>query len=119
VVVEDDVVVSPFFLRFMNEALSYYRTNHASAAFLDIVIRCLANAGDILHPACRLLGLATWRDRWKTFNPDGRALLAELRRRGLTHAFDFEGAMGFTQMLEDRPRQNDSWAVRWHATAFE
>jgi hypothetical protein len=33
--------------------------------------------------------------------------------------FDFEGAFDYTQMLEDQiAGVNDSWAVRWYASAF-
>ena len=64
-------------------------------------------------------GWATWRDRWRTYNPNGRALLEELKARNLCHAFDFDGATGFVQMLEDQiAGRNDSWAVRWHASCY-
>jgi len=67
VVVEDDVVVSPFFLRFMNEALSYYGTNRALQHFRLLLSAISPSARNVLHPWCRLLGWATWRDRWKYF----------------------------------------------------
>jgi hypothetical protein len=64
-------------------------------------------------------GWATWRDRWKEYNPDGAALLRELKARDLCHAFDFDGTTGFVRMLEDQiAGRNNSWAVRWHASCF-
>lgn len=120
IVVEDDLVVSPFFLRFMNEALTRYRDEPRVgniSGYCYPLDRPVGESFFIRGSDC--WGWATWRDRWKIFDPDGRALLGELRRRGLTHAFDFEGTMGFTRMLEDQiAGKNDSWAVRWHATCF-
>jgi Glycosyl transferase family 2 len=120
IVLEDDIVVSPFFLRFMNESLTCYRDDP-----------CVGSMSGWSYPVTDRVpetyfirgadcwGWATWRDRWQTFNPDGRALLRELKARDLCHRFDFDGAMGFVQMLKDQiDGRNDSWAVRWHASCF-
>ena len=120
IVIEDDIVVSPFFLRFMNEALAVYRDEPrvgSMSGYAYPISRAPAETYFIRGADC--WGWATWRDRWRHYNPDGSALLAELRRRGLTSQFDFDGAMKFTQMLEDQiAGRNDSWAVRWHASCF-
>jgi hypothetical protein len=64
-------------------------------------------------------GWATWARAWKVFEPDGARLLAALRSQGLTRQFDFDGSYGYTRMLEDQiAGRNDSWAVRWYASAF-
>jgi hypothetical protein len=64
-------------------------------------------------------GWATWRRGWALFNPDGQALLDELKRKSLIKAFDFNGAYGYSKMLEGQIKgTNDSWAIRWHASAF-
>jgi hypothetical protein len=120
IVLEDDIVVSPFFLRFMNEALTLYRDEPrvgSISGYCYPLDRPVPETFFIRGADC--WGWATWRDRWRSYSPDGSALLAELRRRGLTHAFDFDGTMGFTAMLEDQiAGKNDSWAVRWHAACF-
>jgi hypothetical protein len=120
IVVEDDIVASPFFLRFMSEALTTYRDEPrvgSISGYTYPLERAVGETFFIRGADC--WGWATWRDRWRIFNPDGRALLAELRRRGLIHAFDFDGTMSFTRMLEEQiAGRNDSWAVRWHASCF-
>jgi hypothetical protein len=120
IVVEDDIVVSPFFLRFMNDALTCYRKETrvgSISGYCYPVARAAPDSYLIRGADC--WGWATWRDRWQYFDPDGASLLAQLRSRNLTHAFDFDGAMGFTRMLEDQiAGRNDSWAVRWHASCF-
>ncbi len=120
IVVEDDVVVSPYFLRFMNDALTLYKNDHkvgSVSGYIYPVSVALPETYFIRGADC--WGWATWRDRWRYYNADGSALLAELTDRNLTHAFDLEGAMSYTQMLKDQIEgQNDSWAVRWHASCF-
>jgi FkbM family methyltransferase len=120
IVVEDDIVVSPFFLRFMNDALRLYRTEPrvgSISGYCYPVSMPVPETYFILGADC--WGWATWRDRWCLYNPDGRVLLAELEARGLEHAFDFDGAASFVAMLKDQiVGKNNSWAVRWHASCF-
>lgn len=120
IVVEDDITVSPFFLRFMNEALRYYRDSPrvgSISGYCYPVTDPVPETYFIRGADC--WGWATWRDRWRVFNPDGPELLRELKARNLCHAFDFDGAMPFVEMLKGQiAGQNDSWAVRWHASCF-
>jgi hypothetical protein len=64
-------------------------------------------------------GWATWKRAWTKFNPDGRALLSELKRKGLSRLFDQDGSYPYGRMLEDQVAgRNDSWAVRWRASVI-
>ena len=120
IVVEDDISVSPFFLRFMNDALDCYKNNPivgSISGYCYPVRDPVPETYFIRGADC--WGWATWRDRWSAYNPDGSALLRELKARNLRDVFDFDGAMGFAQMLEEQiAGLNDSWAVRWHASCF-
>lgn len=119
IVVEDDLEVSPYFLRFMNDALETYkdeeRVGHIQAC--DFTHAPLPDT--FLIQWTGSWGWATWKRAWQHFNPDGKALLAQLRSRGLTHRFDFNGKYGFTRMLRRQTQgKNDSWAIRWNASLF-
>ncbi len=120
IVMEDDLLTSQYFLRFMNEGLEYYKDDDRVASihgYLYPVDRPLPETFFLRGADC--WGWACWRRSWRLFDPDGRHLISELRRRGLTRAFDLDGAYAFTQMLEDQTSgANDSWAIRWHASAF-
>lgn len=120
IVLEDDLLVAPHFLEFMNDALETYkdepRVGHIQACDFT---------QDSSLPDTFLIkwtgswGWATWRDSWRLFNPDGKALLTELERRNLTHSFDFNGRYGFTRMLRRQIEgKNNSWAIRWNASLF-
>ena len=120
IVLEDDMVTSPYFLIYMNEALGRYADDDRVVSihgYVYPVKQSLPEAFFLRGPDC--WGWATWRRGWVHFNPDGRYLLDELKRQKLTSAFDFDGAYSFSKMLEGQVKgNNDSWAVRWHASAF-
>jgi hypothetical protein len=64
-------------------------------------------------------GWATWQAAWTHFQPDGKTLLEELKIRGLEKEFDLGGVAPFTDILKSQiSGQNDSWAIRWHASTF-
>lgn len=120
IVLEDDLVVAPHFLQFMNDALETYRDEERVGHI---------QACDFTHdpslPDTFLIkwtgswGWGTWDRAWKHFNADGKVLLAELESRKLTYTFDFNGKYGYTRMLRRQIKgKNNSWAIRWNALLF-
>ncbi len=120
IVLEDDLVTSPFFLEFMNEALTIYETSEIVACisgYIYPVKEKLPETFFIKGTDC--WGWATWKRAWDDFEKDGSKLLKQLKSKSLTEAFDLEGAYHFTKMLKEQIiGLNDSWAIRWHAAAF-
>jgi hypothetical protein len=120
IVLEDDMVTSPHFLTYMNEALDRYADDERVISihgYVYPVEQVLPEA--FFLPGADCWGWATWRRGWRLFNPDGQALLDELKRSDMSKAFDFNGAYGYSKMLEGQIKgTNDSWAVRWYASAF-
>jgi hypothetical protein len=120
IILEDDMITSSYFLRYMNDALEFYREEE----------KVISVHGYIYPVACTLpetfflrgadcWGWATWRRGWKIFEKDGQKLLSDLKRRKLETDFDLNGAYPYTKMLRDQiAGHNDSWAIRWHASAF-
>lgn len=118
IVLEDDIVTSPSFLIYMNDALERY-----SADDRVVSVHGYTYPTEIQKPfflrGADCWGWATWRRRWELFDSDGASLLQRLREQALTDAFDFNGAYPYTRMLEDQiAGRNDSWAIRWYASAF-
>lgn len=120
IVLEDDLVTSRYFLRFMNEALEKYRD--------DDRICCIhAFSAPTRHPEIPYFlrrgadcwGWATWNDRWRIFSPDARRLYDEITARKLAREFDCGGVFPYTKMLKAQAEGKiDSWAIRWYASAF-
>lgn len=120
IVLEDDLVVSPYFLRFMNDALEVYkdepRVGHLQACDF---IQSAALPDTFLIKWTGSWGWATWQRAWELFNPNGQELLDQLCERRLTKQFDFNGKYGFTRMLRQQIEgKNNSWAIRWNASLF-
>lgn len=120
IVLEDDLIVAPYFLKFMNDALDTYQHEEKVGH-----IQACDFTQDASLPDTFLIkwtgswGWATWKRAWKYFNPDGKALLEELQRRKLTYTFDFNGKYGYTRMLKRQTEgKNNSWAIRWNASLF-
>lgn len=120
IVLEDDLIVAPYFLQFMNDALETYKDEPKVGH-----IQACDFTQDTSLPDTFLIkwtgswGWATWERAWKHFNPNGKALLEELEQRKLTYTFDFNGKYGFTRMLRRQIEgKNNSWAIRWNASLF-
>ena len=117
---EDDLVTSPFFLNYINSALDTYRDDEQviSVHGYTYPVKSVLPETFFLRGA-DCWGWGTWKRGWDLFEPDGRKLKEELLRRGLTRQFDLDGATDYMQMLVyPIAGQIDSWAIRWHASAF-
>lgn len=120
IVLEDDLVVSPDFLAYMNRGLELYGDDLEVASihgYCYPVREDLPETFFIRGTDC--WGWATWARAWKHFQPDGRLLLEQLKRRGVCREFDFGGSFPYVRMLKEQILgKNDSWAIRWYASAF-
>lgn len=120
IVLEDDMITSPHFLAYMNEALDRFANDDRVACIHGYVFPLKQKLPEAFFlPGADCWGWATWDRGWASFNSDGQYLLDEIKRRGLTRTLDYNGAYPFSRMLEDQIKgKNDSWAVRWYTSAF-
>jgi hypothetical protein len=120
ITLEDDLVTSPYFLQYMNEALEYYSDAEnviSIHGYVYPIEKILPEAFFLKGADC--WGWATWRRGWKLFNPNANELLHNLRKSNLLYEFDYDGSFAFSKMLENQAKgKNNSWAIRWHASAF-
>lgn len=120
IVLEDDLLVSPYFLRYMNDALNLYLNDElvASVHGYSYPIAQKDQQTFFLRGA-DCWGWGTWRRAWQHYNPDGKSLFRQLRSAGMLHSFDLDGAYPFSRMLFRQTQgKNNSWAIRWHASTF-
>jgi GT2 family glycosyltransferase len=120
VALEDDLVLSPYALDFLNRALERYRDEervmHVSAYMFPVAAR-LPEA--FFHTEASCWGWATWARAWAHFEPDAAKLCEAVKARGARHEFDSRGSYEFFRMLELQARgEVDSWAIRWYASIW-
>lgn len=120
IVMEDDLVVSPDFLEYMNQALELYQDEDRVVSihgFMYAIPPGLPQSVFLRGADC--WGWATWRRGWKLFEHDSARLLQQIEESKDRSDFDFGGAFPYLQMLRDQTAGKiDSWAIRWYASAF-
>lgn len=117
IVLEDDLIVHPFFLRFMNEALEFYKADkriysiggfNYNVKFPD----SYQNDVYIVHRA-ESCGWGTWSDRWDDVDwtiADATAFFKSKRKQ---RRFN-RGGYDMSSMLQAQLNGKiDSWAIRW------
>ena len=120
IVLEDDIVTSPYFLPYMNDALHYYEDKEDVASihgYIYPVTQKVPQAFFLKGADC--WGWATWKRAWDLFEPNGQILLDQIIEKGLEREFDFDRSYPYVQMLKDQVADlNNSWAIRWYASTF-
>ena len=120
IVLEDDLVPAPFFLRYMNDALNVYRHEDGVVCIHGYCYPVQTRLPETFFlRGADCWGWATWERGWSRFRPDGKQLLQELTQQGLIKRLDFNGMYPYTRMLQDQiAGLNDSWAIRWYASTL-
>lgn len=120
IVLEDDLLTSSFFIKYMNEALTMYEDVDEVISvhgYVYPIKRQLPENFFLIHTDS--LGWGTWKDKWVYFNPNGEELLRQLTQKRLLRQFNFDESYDFAKMLRRQIKgENNSWAIRWYASAF-
>jgi len=120
IVLEDDIIISPYFLKYMNEALQKYKEIDevgCISGYWYPTKKQLPETFFLKSQSC--WGWATWLRAWQNFETDGTRLLKVLNENNINKQFDLDGSIQYTQMLKDQiSGKIDSWAVRWDAVNF-
>ena len=119
IVVEDDLVTSKYFLKFMNHCLELYKKELRIASIGAYIYPINSLPESFFSKGFTCWGWATWKRAWDDFEKDGKKLLRRLENKNLTKEFNFNCSYDYTQMLRDQIlAKNDSWAIRWYASIF-
>ena len=123
IVLEDDLVVSPRFLSYMNAALEKYaeekRVMQVSGYMFPVNAFKERQAAMVL-PLTTSWGWATWQRAWGCFDDRARGweqLYTDLQQRD---RFNLGGAFDYFSMLEKQMQgRSNSWAIRWYWCVFK
>ena len=118
IVVEDDLVVSPYFLKFINEGLEKYKDDErvgTITGFVPPIDGELPENFFLYYFQC--WGWATWERAWKLLNKDSKSLLRQLRFK--KKKFDVGGGVGnYGNLYCQKVGLVDSWYLRYYASLF-
>ena len=120
IVMEDDLVVSPYFLSYMNDALEKYEHETTVMHISGYMFPVEADLPETFF--CRIMscwGWATWQRSWQHFRTDVSHLLAIIKSRKLDRKFSMNRTYPYTEMLKKQNKEKiDSWAICWYASIF-
>lgn len=118
IVLEDDLVLSPHFLTYMNEALEMYKNEDDVININSHILSSpMSFKENFFISFANSWGWATWKRGWKYFEPDAKKLLTKIEEEGREREFDM--GYHFTRMLREQCEGKiNSWAIRWNASLF-
>ncbi len=122
IVLEDDLVTSPYFLNFMNKALDYFEDNekvwHISGWSIPIDLN---NESDVyLYRVMNCWGWATWSKHWKYFEKNTSKLLDQFSTNDIK-LFNLDGTYNnfWKQVVLNHKNKLETWAIFWYAVIFK
>ena len=121
IVVEDDVIVSRAFLKFMNDSLNYYEEKKKiwHIAAYNIINDKKKPNEIFLWRLMNCWGWATWKDRWSHYEKNPKKIIEDFSKQQIN---DFN--LGATNIYWDQIIDNyegtiKTWAIFWYATIFK
>lgn len=121
IVLEDDIVTSPFFLLFMNEALDMYRDDQSVmhiSGYMYPNKNMLPDTFFFNVPLC--WGWATWKRAWDFYNDNVNDHINFLDYNNLWSTFNkFGGKYLERQLRKNKSGKMNTWFIFWHATLFK
>ncbi|WP_234123156.1 glycosyltransferase family protein [Clostridium hydrogenum] len=121
IVLEDDLITSRSFIKYMNKALEVYKDKadiwSISGYTPPINLNGYDNDIYITKRGCSW-GWATWKDKWSTVNWSKDYYAQAVKNRNVRKAFN-ETGYDMSYMLELQGQGKiDSWAIRWCYNQF-
>lgn len=116
---EDDNYSSPFFLRFMNEALDLYASDESVICISGYSYPTKKQLPEIYFlRGAETWGYGTWRKSWKLFESDGKKLLQIINENKMSNQINLNDSFDFMNMLKMQIENKiDSWGIRWYVSA--
>lgn len=121
IVLEDDIVTSKSFIKFMNDALQFYESNKKIwhiCAHSEINFEERKNE-IYTWKVMNCWGWATWKNRWQYFEKNPEQLINDFSE-DMIKDFDLDGSGNFWyQVVANASKRIDTWAIFWYATIFK
>ncbi len=118
---EDDIVVSEFFLNFMNESLNYYENEDkvmSITGYAYPIKRLDIKESVVLTRLMQCWSWGSWKKKWKYFRKDKEMLSAFNKQ--MINDFNFDGTNPnlWKQVQWNFNGKINTWAIFWYASIF-
>ncbi|GET24467.1 glycosyltransferase [Prolixibacter sp. NT017] len=116
IVIEDDLITTPNFLHFMNEALDFYKSDKTIQSINGFTPHIKKNKEDVYFQIRPFSwGWATWGDRWDKEIFDKKKICVEIDsdKTILTNLKKTCGDDIPKMLMDSLQQKNNSWYVRW------
>lgn len=118
IVLEDDIVTSPYFLKFMNESLEKYKDTPLVWDISSYTPPTVEMNSHFFLRTTSCWGWGTWADRWKHFRRDPEYFLEKfdketIRTFNLQNSYDYH-----SHIVKNAQKEMNTWAIFWYATVF-
>jgi putative methyltransferase (TIGR04325 family) len=119
IVLEDDILVTPVFLEFMNDALTAYSN--------DMNVSCVSGYTYIDNPdgdhfflkGAECWGWGTWSRAWMNYERDVNILYSLFPKNKYTkHKIGFGTNFYFRMLKKTAAGHLNSWAIKWNVSCF-
>ncbi len=121
VVLEDDLITSPHFIHYINDALTFYKDKKVFSVAgysPNIALPSDYNRSTYFIPRNCSWGWATWKDRWQRVDWQVSDFEAFIRSRERRESFNIAGNDLTPMLLKQRLGQINSWSIRFCYAAF-
>jgi len=121
IILEDDILVNKFFLKYLNNALQIYKTDRNVSSIHGWF--CEHNKkipNTFFLRGSDIWGWATWKRSWKEFNNKPKNLIKRFEENpDLIKKFNLNNSYNYYGLLKKRAiGLNQSWGVLWNASNF-
>lgn len=123
ITLEDDVVVSKYFLKFMNDSLNKYAENeeiYMVSGYTFPANKIKRRNSSFFLPLTSTQAWGTWKRAWNYFDESAKGYKELKTNIELRKQFNLDGSYDFASMLILQMESDSisSWAIRWWWSVF-
>lgn len=123
IVLEDDLVVAPQFLSFLNAALDKYQDESSVmqiSGYMFPVPEFINKTEAVFLPFTTSWGWGTWKRAWDCFDAQASGWEILQTNKQMRLRFNLDGSFDYFNMLKmQMSGEIDSWAIRWYWSVFK
>jgi len=123
IVIEDDILVSKYFLHQMNYFLDEYHS-HKKIASVEGYMYPIAFSNNVTEyfflKGTGCWGWGTWKKSWENYEGSTHKLITKFdNNKSLIRDFNYDNSYPYYKMLLKQLKTNrESWAIKWYASNF-